>query len=147
VVKDVSLDVRASAGEVRAVEDAFARAGFQVEARPVVITRGAFVPPWVIYVTILVPVAEFFRAFAAEAGKDAYAAVKTWAKDVMAARRESGDGSVDLRDPEGTTLILSTHFPEEALDALSEIDWDDVRGGYLLWDAEKERWFDQLKRH
>jgi hypothetical protein len=145
VVEEVSLDVGASPGEVRAVEEAFARAGFQVEARPVVISRSADVPPWIIYVTILVPVAEFFRAFATDAGKDAYAAVKAWAQDVMAARRESRDGSVDLTDPEGTDLILSTHFPDEALDALAEIDWDEVRGGYLLWDVETGRWFDQLK--
>jgi hypothetical protein len=146
VVEEVSLDVRASPGEVRLVEEAFTRAGFQVEANPKVNSRGAGVPPWLVYVTIAVPVADFFRAFASEAGRDAYAAVKAWANDVMAARRESGDGSIRLDDSDGTTLILHTSFPDEALDALAEIDWSEMTGGgYLLWGAETGRWFDRLK--
>jgi hypothetical protein len=50
-----------------------------------------------------------------------------------------------LRDPDRTNLILHSSYPDEALDALRELDWDAVRGDYLVWDEERRGWRARLK--
>jgi hypothetical protein len=56
--------------------------------------------------------------------------VRTWIEDVFAVRRNSGNGTgaVELRDPDRTSLILSTRIPQDALEALAALDWDEKRG-------------------
>src|SRR5215207_8195566 len=52
------------------------------------------------------------------AGKDAYAPIKRWGAELLAARR--GDGSAVIQDNEGTRLVLDSRLPDEALAALSD---------------------------
>jgi hypothetical protein len=77
--------------------------------------------PWVIYVILGAPIATFFTTIAAEAGKDAYQPIKRWAVELLAARR--GGGAVDIRDSDGMRLVFSSELPDEALAALSNLDW------------------------
>jgi hypothetical protein len=146
-IERVLVDDAASSDEVRAVEEAFAASGFPVHIDPRYERRGAGVYPWVVSITLTVPIGAFLAAFAAEGGKDAYAAAKGWIRTVWAARRESvaDHGSIELVDPEHTHLILATRITDEALDALATIDWDAVRGDYLVWDDARSEWRDPTR--
>ena len=64
--------------------------------------------PWVVQVVVLVPIASFFARFGAEAGKDAYAAVREWVREGWEARggAGTGEGSLVLMDSEASHLIL-----------------------------------------
>jgi hypothetical protein len=126
------------------VTAAFARAGLKVEVSPEYNRRAVGDLPWVVNVVLLVPIGAFFAKFGSEAGKDAYAAVKDWIRDVWEARRDAGTGtgSIDVSDPDASHLILSSSYPPEALDALCDIDWSEKRGDYLVWDHERRVWRD-----
>lgn len=149
-IDSVVADVGASSDEIAAVEEAFRRAGFDVEVNADLERKspGASLP-WIVLVVVAIPVAEFLRSFGSEmgkeAGKDAYAAVKEWAKDVWRARGGGDEGSLVLEDPDGTHLILSARLPDRALDALADLDWTATRGHYLVWDAAREEWHDPVR--
>jgi hypothetical protein len=97
---------------------------------------------------LLTPIPEFFKAFGAAAGQDSYAAVKQWVKDLLAARASSPAerGYLEIDDPEGTHLIVSTETSDEALEALAGIDWEEHRGDFLIWDDESGTWRDAPRR-
>ena len=117
---DVACDTAATPAELAAVEAAFDRAGFEVHATRAVEARSGDLLHWVIYVTLGFPITAFFSSFGSEAGKDAYPKVKRWVTDIWAAR--NGTGSMRLQDSDHTDLVLSSQLPDEALDALREID-------------------------
>jgi hypothetical protein len=142
VIASVHLDVEASAGEVEAVRESFRRYGLDPKVKANFIRRSAGPLPWIVEVTLLAPIAVFFAELSKRAANDAYDAAKAWVKEVWAARG-GRDGALMLTDPEYTNLVLSTRIGPEALDALGDIDWDEVRGGYLLWDDEAGAWFDK----
>ena len=135
-----------ASGQEQAVDETFGRAGFEVHSRAAMIRRSADVLPWIVHVTLAVPFVAFFAKFGSEAGKDAYAAVKAWAKAMFEARKESGlgRGAISVVDLNGTELVLASDWPDEALDALAEMDWDQVEGGYLVWNEAEGEWIDQL---
>jgi hypothetical protein len=147
-IEDVAIENTATAAQLEAVEAAFRRHGLEVEVRPAYARRAADVLPWIVHITLAAPIAAFFVAFGTEAGKDAYGAVKEWAKDVYRTRRNSGtgQGSITLEDPDQTELVLHSSIPDDALDGLRELDWDQLRGGYLLWDEQRQEWRDYMKR-
>jgi hypothetical protein len=69
--------------------------------------------------------------------------------DVFAARKSSAaeHGSIRVSEPEGTYLEIEAGIPDEALDALAEIDWDEFVGDYYIaWDGDSRRWVAPLKR-
>jgi len=146
VIGDVSIEAEATAGQEEAVNEVFRRAGFEVESHATIFRASADLKPWLVHVTVLVPLAAFFAAIGAQAGKDAYAVAKAWAKDMFEARKNSGlgRGSIVLHDLNGTQLILSSQWPDGAFDALPELDWAELEGGYLTWDETEGRWINQL---
>jgi hypothetical protein len=146
VIKEVLIEAEAPPGQEQAVDETFGRAGFEVHSRAAMIRRSADALPWIVHVTLAVPFVAFFAKFGSEAGKDAYAAVKAWAKAMFEARKESGlgRGAISVVDLNGTELVLASDWPDKALDALAEIDWDQVEGGYLLWNEADGEWIDQL---
>jgi hypothetical protein len=147
-VESVSLDTFALEWELELVEDAFARAGFTVEARANIERRssfewGAATLPWLVYVVLAVPVSAFFAGFGHAAGRDAWDAVKQWVRDIWEAHEEGrySGGVFELRDPSGTRVVLSPRLPDEALDALADVDWESVEGGdNLRWDTDRGEW-------
>jgi hypothetical protein len=145
-VENVQVDVEASAAEVRDVEDAFARAGFaEIIVRADQVRRSTGLLPWIVAVTIGVPVKSFFDGFFATPGERAYDALGAWVKDIWRARHSDvRAGSISIEDPDGTTVILSTTIPDEAIAALADLDWDQLCGGYLIWNAERREWQDVL---
>ncbi|MGD0166911.1 MAG: hypothetical protein ABSC51_06425 [Gaiellaceae bacterium] len=91
---------------------------------------------WVIEVTLAVPVAAFISSFAAEAGKDAYAAAKEWLNSL----RRQVSGRVAITDVTGACLVVDESLTEEALDALYSFDWESAPGAELTWNTETRRW-------
>lgn len=144
-IERVLVEDTASPAEVSEVAEAFRAAGFDVDVDAAYGRKSAGALPWIVYATLAVPFARFFETLAVKAAEDAYAPIKAWIKSIWAARSGSGtgEGSIALEDPEHTHLILPTRLSDEALDALAEIDWDAVRGDYLVWDG---RWHDPTKR-
>jgi hypothetical protein len=142
MVDDVLIEATATPPQVAAVNDVFARRGFDIEARPVWERRSADVLPWIVQLTLAVPIMAFLQSLGSEAGKDAYAFVK----EVFAARSDSGNGrgAIELSDSEETQLILSSEITDEALAALARIDWEQARGGYMLWNEADHQWRNEL---
>jgi|SRR5689334_5155909 len=148
VESPVLIEATASPAEVDAVARAFERAGLSVEVVAAVERRSIDLLPWLVRVALLVPVGSFFATFGSEAGRDAYAALKAWIRDLSDARNTAGNGrgSIELVDPDSTHVVFPSSISEEALDALRLLDWSATRGDYLVWDAERRVWWDPTKR-
>jgi hypothetical protein len=140
---EVHADNEATPAELEAIEAAFRRAGFLVETDAALRRRSTDPLSWLIYVVIGAPVAKFFTTLAGEAAKDAYPAIKRWASALFAARR--GRGGVVLLDDEHNRLTLGSEIPDEAIAALAELDWTELRGGDLHWSGSRRAWLDVFK--
>lgn len=134
----VVLHDEARAADIRAV---FARHGI-----PVRVDVAGAIPDFdqllsidVPSLVIAGPVAAFLSAFAAAAGKDAYARVKAFLKDI---RKTRGDRVVMVSDgTERFGIVLTDDLPDEALVALFEVDLREFAGrGTTGWDREARRW-------
>lgn len=144
----VSMDVEASPAEVEAVTKLFRREGFDGPVSADVERRSLGELPFVVYVSA--PVVAFLTAFAAEAGKDAYEALKHFVRDIRSARGNK-NGSIVVQDRESrldsTVLVLSGDLPDEAFDALKSLDLEAMKGAYLVWDRDGDRgWHDPTAR-
>jgi len=144
VIEGVIVEFEAPPEEIAAVQDVLASSGFQVAVKPLYPLTGG--PPteltWVLSVVLGVPLTAFFTALGTAAGTDAYGGLKVWVKRVRDARRPTpGPGEVRLHDPH-TSMAIPAEIPDEAIDALREIDWSAVRGGHLIWVEEQRAWRD-----
>ena len=142
-IERVMVEGGAVPEEVAAVQGLLKRWGFEIDVEAGVPLSGG--PPvdyvWIVYVWLAVPIASFFEAFGAEAGRDAYTAAKAWIRDIFDTRRTIGEpGEIALAAPDGSHLRLSTALPSEALDALREIDWSNARGGLIYWEPDRKEW-------
>jgi hypothetical protein len=96
---------------------------------------------WVVSITVGAPIAAFFTAIGAEAGKDAWRVIKTWARELTDLHPPHGYGDLQLEDPDGTRLDLRPPaMSDEQFAALLEIDWSRMRGGTLAWSFKQRRW-------
>jgi hypothetical protein len=93
----------------------------------------------------------FFGAAGAAAGQDAWKGFKRFLTVIFdqieelwpnppGIPRGPGDGAVILEDEEGLSVVLGPDLPDEALQALSGVDWDAVEKGSLDWDQERQEW-------
>lgn len=148
----IHLEATALPEHLETVRDAFARAGMEVSVAADYERRGAELYPWVVMIVLLTPIAVFLKSFASKLGEraadDAYDPLKQLLRDIVAARRGAGtgEGSIALSDPDGTNLVLPSSLPDESIEALRSIDWDAVRGDYLIWDSDQKVWHDPTKR-
>lgn len=141
---EIAMDKQADAAEVAAVSDLFKEAGFTGSVRAEIEHRSAGEIPFVIYVSV--PVTAFLSAFAGAAGKDAYDSLKGFLRRIREARRNRS-GSVVVRNLGGTNdstvLVLSADLPDEAFEALGDLDLEANKGAYLVWDNDGDkRWHD-----
>jgi hypothetical protein len=145
IEEPVLIESGAPAGNDVAVANAFSRAGFEVDVEAAIERRGLGDFPWLVRVAVEGSLAGFFGAF----GVDGYAAVKRWIRDVWNAREGAGNGrgSIEVVDSGSSHLILSNTLPDEALNALMDIDWSELSGGYIVWNAERGEWVDHLARN
>jgi hypothetical protein len=143
----VLLDRFATEEEVAGVGAVFEHAGRNAMVRavwekPPQTGNGAF---WMTLVLVGLPFKAFADGFFGKLGEDAADALRQFVDEVREARRSStlaDDGWVEFDDVEGTHVMLSGGIPAEAYRALLALDWDEVRGGTIMWDADAGRWFD-----
>ena len=149
IEEPVHIEATAPAEHIAAVEEAFARAGFRVAVAADYERRGADVLPWVVLVILESPIKPFFDAFAAKAGEDAYDGLKQLLRDIRTARSGAGTGEGSIHifsDSERTNVVLSSPLPDEAVEGLRDLDWNEVRGDWLVWDPQRKTWGDPRKR-
>ena len=139
---DILLEMEAPSQEVADVEEVARREGIRGSVRPSLIRLSQGELPWV--VILLDPVAILFSAFlkgaGQEAGRDAYKRLKSLVSRLYNARRNR-NGSVTVEDFETSTyIVLSDDLPEEAYRQLAELGLEQLKGGYWVWDYERNQW-------
>jgi hypothetical protein len=107
----------------------------RVEERSV---TGGGVVGWIVTVTLASPVAAFFTAFGSEAGKDAYAAFRSWFRRQRYGSADSVE--VIVKGTDDHEVVLDLDLPEEALDALRELEWSQMTTGTMVWDRRARCW-------
>lgn len=147
-IQRVVIERTAPPEHAAAVKEAFARAGFDVEVECAYGWKSADVLQWIVLVILALPLRGFLEGFGSAAGADAYKAVKAWLEDVSSARSGAGTGkgSIQISDPEHSNVILPSPLPDEAIDALRDLDWSEHRGDDLFWDRTRKIWIDPSKR-
>lgn len=92
-----------------------------------------------IEIVVLGPMAAFFIALASEAGKDAYHGLKALLARLWAIEdREEDD--LTISDEANNLLFLSKGIPDEAIEKLTRLDWENIRSKRIVWDAEQREW-------
>jgi hypothetical protein len=126
---------------VRAVAGRYGFGG-EIEIHELVPRRSGLSTSLFVQVVLAATFTAFFASFGTEAGKEAYAAFSGWVKELWAARGStaSEDGCVDIWDAEGTRVIVVPTVPDLAIEALATLDWAQLHGTHLFWDAEEEAW-------
>jgi hypothetical protein len=100
---------------------------------------------WLIQIAVIGPLPAFFASFGAafgpSEGNDAYPLAKEWLEKLLQIRESGGgQGSIEIRDENGTSLLLRSGIAGEALDALAVLEWETVKGDPLTWDQGAHRW-------
>jgi hypothetical protein len=141
-VEAVVVEYAAPTSEIEAMVTVLARYGVACRPEPTKGYRSGGALPWLIEITLAAPFAAFFTSAATEAGKDAYLAAKDFLHGMARARQrdDRAFGAIYVIDSDRTHLVLPDDTPDTALSALRDLDWSQVRGGYLLWDEERGRW-------
>jgi hypothetical protein len=116
---------------------ALGRAGVDAQVEERTVTAGGIVG-WVVTITLAAPLGAFFAAVGSEAGKDAYAAFRTWFRRQKL--RTADSGAVVFKGSDGCELVAELGVPEEALDALRGLDWSSMPNGTIVWDHRTRRW-------
>ena len=149
LVSSVTIEKGAPEDQPSAITSLFARYGMDVE---VMATQGGGSPgmlPWLVEIEIVGPIAAFFASFGAafgpSEGNDAYPLVTEWLQKLVRLRERSGEGTIEIRDEDGTSLILSSRIAREALDALALVEWETAKGDSLRWDQGAHRWHGVLE--
>ena len=135
----------ADADEVAAVEAIFAAAGIPIQVA--FGSESRFGLPvsaldWFVVVALGGPIISFFNSLGSKAAEDSYEPIKKWFLELIAARGAPEDGYVEILDTDGTMLEVDGEIPEHALEALAEIDWENVKGNHMVWDPSSGRWVD-----
>ncbi len=138
----ISIEDTAPPGHKDAVVEAFREAGFEVEVVADYGRRSAGVLPWIVRITLDETIKGFFITLGGVGFKALYDSIKKARKGA----NSEDEGTVELYDSESSWMILPASLPDEAIDALSDLDWDRLRGGYLIWNSEDKEWYNATPR-
>jgi hypothetical protein len=148
LVLGVAIEQEAPADQASAIKSVLAHYGIGADVHSAMERRSADVMPWVIEISVAGPIAVFFDSFGSTFGRtavaDPFSLVTGWIKALWAVRANSGsgEGSIEISDTDGTTLVITTGLPDVGLDGLADVEWDRVRGHHLAWDDRVCRWRD-----
>jgi hypothetical protein len=144
IEEPVLIEATAPVGHAEAVEAVLERSGLDVRVEAAVERRSAGLLPWLIRIAVEGTIYELLKYVAASGTTG----IKEMFRDLVDARdgAGSGKGSIELVDAEHTHVILSSTLPDEAIEALSELDWTEKRGDYLVWSDDRREWRDPTKR-
>jgi hypothetical protein len=143
---DIRVEVDAVTEHERdGIERAFRRAGLNVRVEPPSTeVRGATPPTWIIeiYVAHLV-LKPFFNGFLTRTGElaaeDSYRAFKRFVRELFDTVGER-DGFIRIIDADDRLIEIPRTIPDEALDALLEVDWSKHLPGDLFWSEKRQEW-------
>jgi hypothetical protein len=151
LVLSVAIESEAPADQASALTNVFAHYGIDADVKTVMERRSAEPMPWAIEISVAGSIAAFFFTFGSTFGRtaarDPYPVVTEWIKALWTARADSGtgQGSIEISDSHGTTLVLAKGIPDKALDALASVPWDRVQAQHLTWDDTTSDWRDQSR--
>lgn len=149
LVSSVTIEKGAPEGQPAAIESLFAHYGMEIKVMAVQRRERPGTLPWLIEVKVDGPLAAFFASFGAafgpSEGNDSYPLVKEWLQKLVRLREGGGEGTIEMSDEDGTSLLLGSGIAGEALDALARIEWDTVKGESLHWDQAAHRWHSVLE--
>lgn len=142
---EVLIDRPAAEGEVEAVTKVFDDLGLGVTVEAGYEVRGAGDYPWIVAVGLAsgTTIAIFLKKVAELAAEDAYVALKRWVKAVADSRRpfRSTSGRIELKDDRISALILHEDLPDDAFEALADMDFDALPDhAHLVWDEDTGEW-------
>lgn len=132
--------------EVEGIERAFRRVGLNIPPEPPSTKlRSVELPPtWIIEVYIVWKTLQpFFDSFLTEAGKDAYAAFKQCVQELVGTFGER-PGFIRVIDADGSLIEIPSQIPDEALEALRNIDWSQQLPRDLFWSPRRQQWLSPL---
>jgi hypothetical protein len=143
---DIRVEVDAVTEDERnGIERAFRRAGLNVRVEPPSTeVRGAAPPTWIIeiYLAHLV-LKPFFNGFLTRTGELAaeasYPAFKRFVHELFDTVGER-PGFIRIIDADEKLIEIPRTIPDEALDALLEIDWSKQLPGDLFWSGKRQKW-------
>jgi len=145
-VFSVRLESGASRDDLAGVESTLAHHGIAVAVERSGEGLSQDRHSWLIEITLLSSVEEFFLTFGATFGTtpaaDGEDLVRQWIRDLVDARAGSlsGRGVITIADQEGTTVVLHVPLSEQALAVLPTIDWAEMAGHRLDWDTLHDEW-------
>jgi len=141
----ISLDEWARGEEIVAVERAARDLGLDAEVEASLGFRSVEVVAW----HVLVAVAEhgvdwILGGIVGKWGIEAAAKLRDFIRDIGKAREDAPveSGTVTIIDQKGNWIVFGDELPDEAYDKLLAESWEDLKGGYLLWDEERREWVD-----
>jgi hypothetical protein len=108
-IKSVSIEASLDPDEhVAAVQEVFARWGFDVKPGPSPLKGG--LPTglvWGVFLVLTTPIGTFFKTLGTRAGENAFDALKSWVRDLIAAGKNTGGpGVIHIVDSRGGVLMI-----------------------------------------
>jgi hypothetical protein len=148
----VLLDRYASPAEVEDVRAVFQRAGARAMVRPVwekppQTGNGPF---WIVLILLGVSFKAFADGFFGKLGENAADALREFVEELRRTRDQStraDNGWIQFDDPDDTKVMLGADLPQEAYEALLQLDWSEHTGGMLMWDDTAHEWYDPNRRY
>lgn len=124
---------------IEAIASTLEHHGVAVEKGPLPYPTGGGPTPWTIAATA--PLAAFFAALGAEAGKDAWRKLKGLVTDLRSPPQGADVEIVYVMvRPGSRRIVLPEDLPDEAYRELIRIVAAGEESEGLWWDAEQERW-------
>lgn len=129
----VAIHGVAPSGLVDATAEALDAAGFEAEVADRYMAKSS-TAQWLIEIGVKSTIEGFFLALGA-------AGFTKLMRTVFDKSEEDADeGRIEVVDRDGTRLTLSSALPDEAVSALRDMDWSNIRGGSLTWVADRRVW-------
>jgi hypothetical protein len=141
----ISVDEWAQGEEVTAVEEAARAAGLEVRVEASFGVRSVGTPSWHVVIELAgAGIGYLLAGFVGRWGEEANERFRAFMKQLFKAREKAfaNSGAVTIIDPKGNWIVIGDELPDEAYDKLFEESWEDLEGGYLLWDETRREWID-----
>ncbi len=137
----VSINNFATDEELEAIQEAFRLAGIDTKVEATYFMKSADPVPWIVTITLASATGAFLSGFFGKLGADAADGMQEWVRRIWKAWESSPalPGRIEIHGKDGTTVDIRNP-PEEAYNALLELDWEDIECGWLFWDSDAGEW-------
>ncbi|HEX7279300.1 MAG TPA: hypothetical protein VF255_06700 [Solirubrobacterales bacterium] len=117
---------------MHAAAEALESSGYEAEIADRYVAKGP-AAQWLIEIGVKSTIEGFFLALGA-------AGFTKLARTVFESEEGEDRGRLEVLDKDGTRLTMSSRLPDEAVSALRDMDWSNIRGGSLTWVADRRAW-------